>query len=35
MSEYVEFSGIPSQLVRNLRQTEARTAELERLGMIG
>ncbi len=30
MSEYVEFTDIPLQLVRNKRQIEARIAELER-----
>lgn len=34
MSEFVEFTDVPLQLVRNKRQTEARIAELERrLGM--
>ena len=34
MSEYVEFTAIPLQLVKNKRQTEARLAELEhRLGL--
>lgn len=30
MSEYIEFTEIPLQLIRNKRQTEARIAELER-----
>ncbi|MCX6032664.1 MAG: hypothetical protein NT169_25685 [Chloroflexi bacterium] len=30
MSEFVEFTAVPLQLVKNKRQTEARIAELER-----
>ena len=36
MSEFVEFEAVPLQLVRNKRQTVARSGELERrLGVVG